>query len=376
MIDAPVFPIRLPRPAWITAVALATLLVSTNAGVANAQDGTASTTLQPVTLQLKWKHQFQFAGYYTAVEKGYYRNAGFEVRIREAGDGEDTITTVLTGKAEFGVASSELAQKRAMGAPVVALATILQHSALALAVRGSSTLTVHDLIGKRLMLTPHDTELFAYFKREGLPENRITRVPMNYRLDELIQGRVDAFSVYTTDQVWLLRKANFPHSVLSPRAAGIDFYGDTLFTSEAQVQDNKQRVAAFRDASLQGWRYAMGHPEEIADLILAKYSQRLSREHLLHEAGEMLRLMQPGLIEIGHMNPGRWASIGEVYADLGMLPRNHSLKGFLFDAAPQSRPWPLIAAGIAIGLVMLGLVFWIVRLRRKLRILAAASQAR
>jgi ABC-type nitrate/sulfonate/bicarbonate transport system substrate-binding protein/GGDEF domain-containing protein len=315
------------RRVWL-AWGLVLALLTASAGAAE---------LEKVTLQLKWKHQFQFAGYYVAAEKGYYRDAGFEVQLAEA-QGEDTIKAVLTGKAQYGVAGSELALRRALGEPVVALATVLQHSALALAVRGA-TASVHELAGKRIMLSPHDQELLAYLQREGLSGGRVQQVPQSYDIGDLIDGKVDGFSVYTTDQVFQLRKSGLRYSLVSPRAGGIDFYGDTLFATEQRARGQHERVQAFRDASLRGWQYAMDHPEETADLILAKYSRRLPREHLLFEAAEMARLMQPQLIEIGHMNPGRWRHIAAVYAEIGMLPRDFSLDGFLFDAAPAPARW-------------------------------------
>ena len=79
-------------------------------------------TPEKVTLQLKWKHQFQFAGYYAAQAKGYYREAGFDVTIREAQEGHDPADIVLAGEAQYGVGSSELVLRRAKGHPVVVLA--------------------------------------------------------------------------------------------------------------------------------------------------------------------------------------------------------------------------------------------------------------
>jgi diguanylate cyclase (GGDEF)-like protein len=326
----------------------------------------AARPLEPVTLQLKWKHQFQFAGYYVAAEKGYYRDAGFEVKLAEA-QGEDTVKTVLAGQADYGVAGSELALRRALGEPVVALATILQHSALALAVRGATT-SVHELAGRRIMLSPHDQELLAYLQREGLSGGRVQQVPQSFDIRDLIEGRVDGFSVYTTDQVWALRQSGLRYSLVSPRAGGIDFYGDTLFTTEQRVRSQRERVREFRDASVRGWQYAMEHPEETADLILAKYSQRLPREHLLFEAGEMARLMQPQLVEIGHMNPGRWRHVAAVYAEIGMLPRDYSLDGFLFDAAPAEAgpPRGALALGGA-ALLAVAAAGWLYRRNRLLQ---------
>ena len=354
------------RRAWLGATFVALVL---GAAPAAAQAPAA----ERVVLQLKWKHQFQFAGYYAALERGYYREAGFDVELRES-SGEDTIATVLRGAADYGVATSELALRRGQGEPVVALATILQHSALALAVRGTDA-TVQDLAGRRIMVQPHDVELFAYLQREGLPGDRVRRVPQSFNIDDLVRGAVDGFSVYTTDQVHLLRQRGVPHTILSPRSAGIDFYGDTLFTTEARAAAAPARVAAFRDASLRGWQYAMDHPEEIAELILARYSRRNSREQLLFEAAEMRRLMQPELIEVGHMNPGRWQHIAEVYADLGMLPRQFSMEGLLFHPEARAAPAHLVgglAAALAALLLAGGVAAWQVRLNRELRRAASA----
>ena len=78
--------------------------------------------IEAVTLQLKWTHAFQFAGYYAAQEMGYYREAGLEVSINEAAPGQDVMQTVLDGRAEYGVGTSSLLLARSSGQPVVALA--------------------------------------------------------------------------------------------------------------------------------------------------------------------------------------------------------------------------------------------------------------
>ena len=80
--------------------------------------------LGAVTLQLKWKHQFQFVGYYAALEKGFYRKAGLDVKILEAEEGLESVVQVMKGEAYFGVAMSDLILHRAKGQPVVALASI------------------------------------------------------------------------------------------------------------------------------------------------------------------------------------------------------------------------------------------------------------
>lgn len=308
--------------------------------------------LDTVTLQLNWKHQFQFAGYYAAAEKGYFRDAGLDVRIVEAKEGGDPIAAVLEGSAEFGVGASELALHRARGEPVVALAVILQHSPLVLLASSRRIHTLPDLVGKRIMLMPHETELYAYLRREKV--TRYEAIPHSFDPTDLMEGKVDAISGYVTDETFVLQRADFPYVTFSPRMAGIDFYGDTLFTTESQIKRRPELVKAFREASLKGWHYAMAHPKEIADLILARYGNRHSREHLLFEAREMSRLMQPDLVEIGQMSQERWQQIADTYAELGMIPAG-ALSGLVYDAEPHPLPhWVVIAlvAGSLGGLLV------------------------
>ena len=109
--------------------------------------------LKKVTLQLKWSHQFQFAGYYAALEKGYYKDAGLEVTIKQLTPGENPVNIVLAGKADYGISGSGLALRRLKGDPVVALAVVLQHSPIALAVLNRSGINYpEDLKGKTLMV--------------------------------------------------------------------------------------------------------------------------------------------------------------------------------------------------------------------------------
>ena len=123
--------------------------------------------LDSVTLQLKWSHAFQFAGYYAAQEKGYYRDVGLDVSFLEAHPGDSPVQAVMEGKAQYGVGSSSLLLARKAGAPVVVLASVFQHSALVLiATQLKPSQGVHDLLGKRVMLDSQGDELLAYLKQE------------------------------------------------------------------------------------------------------------------------------------------------------------------------------------------------------------------
>ena len=88
--------------------------------------------LEKVTLQLAWKHQFEFAGYYAAIEKGYYKDVGLDVKIKEFEDGLDITEDVINGKSTFGISSSSLILERLKEKPVILIASYFKQNALAL----------------------------------------------------------------------------------------------------------------------------------------------------------------------------------------------------------------------------------------------------
>ena len=326
--------------------------------------------LEKVVLQLKWHHQFQFAGYYAAAAKGYYREAGLDVRIVEAGPAIDPVAEVVSGRAQYGVSNSALILARARSEPVVALAVIFQHSPFILVARADAGIrSVQDMAGKRLMIEPHADEIYAFLRKEGLNENRLVVLPHSFDHQDLIDKRADVMTAYSTDQPFFFEQRGFRHLEFTPRTAGIDFYGDNLFTSSQEIADHPERVHAFREASLKGWRYAMANPEEIADLILAKYSRRHARAHLLFEANRMVPLVKSELVEMGYMSPARWRHIAGTYAELGMLPREFAIDGFIYKPAPASDPQMTraLAASTGTALILAAALAGLFGMTRKLK---------
>jgi diguanylate cyclase (GGDEF)-like protein len=317
----------------------------------------------PVRLQLKWRHQFQFAGFYTALEKGYYREAGFAVTIVPATPGTDPVETVLKGGADFGVASSELVLRYAKGDPVIVLASIFQHSPLTLFVRRDAGIdTVRDLAGRKVALASWETEIFAYLQREQVPVDRLQLVQHDYSVDTLVQGRVDALAGYETDESYYLQQSSGRYQQFSPRSSGVDFYGDTLFTTRAMVARHPERAEAFRAASLRGWEYALAHQEEISVLIHAKYAPDLPVDKLRFEAERMMPLVRSDLVEIGHTHVGRWQHIFDVYRELGLAPggADIDIRGLIYHP-PQPTDWRWLLWVLAAGALLLAMVTWIAR---------------
>ena len=348
------------------------LLVGTLVGpLSHTRADEGPVPLEKVRLQLKWLHQFQFAGFYAAVQQGYYREAGLDVELLEGRANESAIDVVMRGEAEFGLHGADLIVARAKGQKVRSLAAIFQHSPMILLTRRDRGIdTLHELSNKQLLLGPDSAELIAYLKSENVPyKPPVTQ--QSHDLEALMKGEVDAMPAYSTDQVFLLDKANIPFSQFSPRAAGIDFYGDVLFTSDKEISKNPDRVRRFLEASLRGWYYALSHREEMARLIYTQYSQRHSIEHLLFEAEQTRRLMTPELVEIGYQNSGRWRHIADTFAELGMMPADYSLEDFIFERNQKEVDYSRYYWTVGIALFVVALAMWVslyfLRLNRALR---------
>lgn len=344
---------------------LKTVLMLILAGVAFAQPET-------VRVQLRWKHQFQFAGYYAAIYKGFYTEAGLNVVLLEGGDAINPVEEVLGGKAQFGISNSSLVVDYLCGRDVLMLGPVFQHSPNVLLAHPSVKSPVDLARGGKVALMggDQDIELKAMFLKEGIALGKLRFVPKENHLEDLLAGKVAAINGYSSNEPYLLLQRGIPFSVLEPRSYGLDFYGDTLFTSKAFAKTHPQTVEKFREATFKGWQYALDHPDEIIELIAQTYnSQQKSRDHLAYEAGVLRELVNPDLVQIGHSNPGRWENIVETYRLFGLAGPDRPLEGFYF--APDRKTdmtWFYLYLGAAalVIFVLISIVSYIYRINLRL----------
>lgn len=326
-----------------------------------------------IKVQLRWKHQFQFAGYYAALYQGYYRDAGLNITIKEASLNMNMTDEILKKNADFGIGTSGLILDFAQNKPIVVLGVIFQHSPMALMSLSENIQTIHDLSSKKIMIEDGAADIYALLKREKIDQKSLQILQHTFNPDALIDKKVDAMSVYSTDEPFLLQHKNLRYNIFSPREAGIDFYGDNLFTSKEFLKQNPQTVDAFLKASLKGWQYALTHQDEIIDLIMQHYNtQNKTREHYEFEAKHMMELIYSDILEIGYMHKGRWEHIVSVYKELGFLDKNIDLDEFLYD--PKKTFWNqyknllLIVSFFSLSFLIMGFViYYIYRINKRLK---------
>ena len=340
------------------------LCVAALTAPAAAQDP-ESGGLDNVTLHLKWMHAFQFAGYYAAKELGYYREEGLDVTINQASIEHQAVETVIAGGAEYGVWGCEVLNERLSGKPFVVLAVIFQHSPyIVLSRKDAGIRAPSDLIGRKVMVDLRaGVQFLAMLTHEGVSPDDVEMVPHTWCIEDIINGRVDASLGYVIDQPNQMRLQGVEPFVMRPIDYGIDFYGDCLFTTEAEIERHPERVAAFRRASLKGWEYAMSHEDELIEQILGLpgvQERGLTAGHLRYEADRMQELILPKLIEIGHVNPGRWKHIADTCVSLGMLDADYSLEGLIYEPSPSADyRWLYALLGSLAGITVVAVLAWL-----------------
>jgi len=330
---------------------------------------------EKVRIQLQWHHQFQFAGYYAALEKGFYRDAGLEVSLIEGGPRTSSIDEVLQGRAQFGISGAGLVKAYLDGKPVLMLAPIFQHSPSILLTLGRSLGNPAEVARAGVIsLQPGDEniDVKAMFVNEGIHLHDLDTRTDPLTLQDLLDGKIVAMIAYLSNEPFLLSKRGLEYTTIKPQSYGMDFYSDVLFTSQALAKARPETVAAFRAATLKGWQYTLAHQDELIGIILNKYNpQGKSREHLVFEAETLANLISSDLVEIGHSNPGRWRYIAETFVKFGLIKSEIDLTGFYYTPNPPPPDyswlfWPL-AISLIVVLVVSATLFYVNRLNMNLR---------
>ena len=289
---------------------------------------------EKIVLQLKWFHQFQFAGYYAAKEKGFYDEVGLNVEIRQRDLKYNNIDEVINGNAQYGVADSILILYRLKQQPVVIVSPIFQHSpSVFISLKKKNISSIYELNNKDILFYPNNTDgfsLLAMIKKFNLDVNLVRE---RYKDDymRLIKNEVDVMPAYIANEPFLFKEKGYDVNIINPTNYGFDMYGDMLFTNEDEAKNNPIRVEKFKEATLKGWKYALENKEEIIQLINEKYSKEKSIEHLRYEANAIDSLINKDVTPLGYLDQGRIRYISEMYEYYGLTESKKDLNDFLFD---------------------------------------------
>ncbi len=272
------------RGARLAAVATAATLLlaacgSDDSGSASGGDGGGG-DYGSVTVQLSWIKNAEFAGEFMADSAGYYTDAGFSGVKFEAGPGA-TESLVLSGGADFGLTNAvTVAQVVAEEeAPIKIIGSTYQKNPftiLSLA-DGGNILTPDDLVGKKIGVQAggNETLFDALLAANDIDPASVTKVPVEYDPAPLINGDVDGFLAYVTNESIIVESEGYPVSNLLFADNGLPFVAESVIATDETIAEKPDMVKAFLKAEIQGWQDACDDVEEGARLAVEDYGKDL-----------------------------------------------------------------------------------------------------
>jgi polar amino acid transport system substrate-binding protein len=233
--------------------------------ILNAKD------LQNISVQLLWKHQFEFAGFYMAKYKGFYKDVGLKVQLKEYKRGIDITKDVEKGKSTFGVAYPKIVLDRSNGAKVVLLNAIFQSSPHILVTLKSSGINqIKDFKNKKIMIDKDAIKtapLLSMLYSKNIKLSDMKRIDPHFHIEDLVEGKTDISSAYMSNELYKLDDLGIKYNIFDPKEYGFDFYNDILFTSEKFTKNHPVVVDNFQKATIKGWNYAFSHIDETIKVI-------------------------------------------------------------------------------------------------------------
>jgi diguanylate cyclase (GGDEF)-like protein/PAS domain S-box-containing protein len=292
-----------------------------------------SNNLKKVSLQLQWKYQFQFAGFIVAKEKGFYKDIGLDVNIKEYKAGIDTVNALLTNKTEYSILNTPFIYKDKKIQKTVLLASYFQKNPLVFAVQ-SDIVNPSELKNKKIMGTHDDltnSSLALMLNHFEINDKNSFFKAQTFRMNEFIEKKVDAITVFKSNELFELDKKKIKYNILDPYDYGFFTTATNLFTTKKYALKNSKEVKNFISATKKGWEYALNNIDEVSKLIHDNYQPSKSIESLIFEGKVTKKLMLINLYAIGYINEDL---IHRAYSQLvktGILLGNQNLENLTFE---------------------------------------------
>jgi len=275
----------------------------------------------PVTVQLPWLHQAEFAGLYAAEQQGYFAAEGLQVSFVEGGPRVDFIEPVVNGTAQFGVAQpADLILARAAGKPVKSIAVIYRRSPIVFFALADSGITrPQDFVGRKIRsAVTVDQTLQAMMTRVGIPPDQYETVYLPSDISLFASGEVPVWAGFSNVFALEVQRAGYKLNFIYPDDYGIHFYGDILITTDDLIAKNPDLVQRFTRATLKGWTYAVENPAAIGPQVL-EYKPDGDAELESAKMTASIPLVNTGADFIGWMKPGVWAGMEQTLREQGVL---------------------------------------------------------
>lgn len=289
--------------------------------------------LQKVTVRLSWVHQAQFAGFYVAQEKGWYKDAGLNVTLLPLDDTKNQVAELNDDAIDMSVMEAhQMLVGVDEGVPLQAVAAIYQINPHVLAARQDSGIArPEDFAGKVIGLAGGQGEgnaLFRFFVEQYGDASAVNYINLGFdTIDDFINNRADVIDIYQTDQPYLAQKEGIPLNIISLDAYGFSTYGDVVVVNKNMFSTKGGFIRAFVQATLAGWEYALEHPEEAAEISL-KYTEGSYHDinYQRHIMFESLPLIRGSVSRLGQMELVPWSTLYESMKRAGAIEGDFDIR--------------------------------------------------
>ena len=338
------------RKRWIGVALLAAAVAAIVATAAPASHSAAS-KLTPVTIQLQWVPQAQFAGYYAAQDLGYYKAAGLDVKLLNGGPQIVPGQVVASGRAQFGVNwLTALLAARDAGTQLVDIAQVFSRSGMTeLTWKSSGLNTIRKLKGKKVAnwLGGDQYELFAALTANGMnpTQNKgVTIVQQPFDMGLLLNHQVDAASAMTYNELAQVLETKNPKTgklyklsdlnVLKMQSLGYGALEDNLFSTASYLKSKAHQQIAQKviGATLAGWIYCRDHVKACVNFTL-KAGPTLPRTHQLWMMNQINQLMWPNKGGLGIMDKTSWTRTWKLMKKFGGIKKAPTAGAYRNDLA-------------------------------------------
>jgi NitT/TauT family transport system substrate-binding protein len=312
--------------------------------------------LTKVTLQLKWVTQAQFAGYYAALDQGYYKAAGLDVKIKIGGPSITPETVVVGKQADFGIDwLPNLFATREKGSNLVSISQMFERSGMTeLTWKSSGIDTIAKMRGKKVGVwcCGNEPELFAALAKNGINHAKssdVTIVNQPFDMSLLLKKQVDAAAAMTYNELAQVLESKNPATgklyqlsdlnvfkMASPQV-GTAMLEDNVFVRGDWLKDsaNQKTATAFLKASDQGWIYCREHQRACVNIVL-KTGSLLGRGHQTWQLNEINKLIWPNTTGIGTVPAKTIASTARIAKTYGVIKKTPSASATNYTYAKQA----------------------------------------
>jgi NitT/TauT family transport system substrate-binding protein len=339
---------------WLLGLVATFVAATLGLAACGGDDDEGGEATDQVTLQLKWVTQAQFAGYYAALDQGYYEEEGLDVTIKPGGPDITPEQVVASGGADFGINwMPSLLSTRDKGGQLVNIAQVFARSAmLELTWKDSGITDIAGMRGKKVGVwcCGNEWELLAALNKNGInPKDKsdVTMVNQPFDMNLFLQRQVDAAAAMTYNELAQVLSQKNPDTgkqytlndinVISMEEAGTAMLEDGVFVREDWIEEegNEDVAKRFLKASFRGWIFCRDNPEDCLQIVLDN-GPTLGENHQRWMLNEINALVWPNENGIGMMDEADFKRTADISLQQKVISKPATDEAYRTDIAEDA----------------------------------------